>query len=63
VTLEGYLGTAPVYFNVPPLPPGDYRIRLDLIYQNGGIGDMQARTATLYAALRVLPAQTGSTSA
>jgi hypothetical protein len=54
VTLEGYPGTMPLDFDVPPVPPGDYRVRLDLIHPDAEIGDIRQRTATLYAPLRVL---------
>jgi hypothetical protein len=54
VTLEGYRATRPLYFVVPPVPAGDYRIRLDLIHSRGEVGDLRDRTATLYAPLRIL---------
>jgi hypothetical protein len=55
MTLEGYRGTMPLFFDVPPVQHGEYRIRLDLTHSSHGIGDVQARTATLYAFLLVLP--------
>jgi hypothetical protein len=53
VTL-GYSATTPLYFDVPPIPAGDYRLRLDAIHGRGAAGDLRHRTATLYAFLRVL---------
>ena len=55
MTLEGYRGTMPICFEVPPIPESEYRIRLDLTHSHEGIGDIRARTATLYAFLLVLP--------
>jgi hypothetical protein len=55
VTLEGYRADSPLYFDAPPLDPGDYRIRLDATHPAGSIGDLRQRTATLYATLRLLP--------
>ena len=52
VTAEGYRGTMPLSFRVPPLTAGDYRIRLDLV--RSGEEPVQQRTATLYGFLRVL---------
>jgi hypothetical protein len=57
VTLEAYPATMPLYFDVPPVDPGVYRIRLDAIAPDGRIGDLRRRTATFYVALRVLPSQ------
>jgi hypothetical protein len=54
VTLEGYPGTMPMQFDVPSIPAGDYRLRVDLIHSNGALGDLRHRTATLYAPLRIL---------
>jgi hypothetical protein len=54
VTMEGYVGTMPLHFDVPPVPDGDYRVRLDLVHQRTEIGAVQQRTATLYAPIRVL---------
>jgi len=54
ITLEGYPATAPLYFDAPPIAPGDYRIRLDATHGNAEIGDLRARTATLYTELRML---------
>jgi hypothetical protein len=56
VTLEGYSAAAPMYFDVPPLPPGDYRIRLDATHASADVGNLRERTATLYAQLRILRA-------
>jgi hypothetical protein len=55
VTAEGYSATSPLYFDVPSLEPGDYRMRLDATHSNHDIGDLQRRTATFYVFLRVLP--------
>jgi hypothetical protein len=54
VTLVGYRGTAPLYVRLPPVAPGDYRLRLDLVHGNLDVGDIRARTATLYAPLRIV---------
>jgi hypothetical protein len=54
VTLEGYSGTTPLVFQVPPVGAGEYRIRLDFI--DGAGGSVRERTATLYAFLRVIDA-------
>jgi hypothetical protein len=59
VTLEGYGGTQPMSFHVPPVPPGDYRIRLDLT--RSGDGPVRERTATLFGFLRVLALQSSPT--
>jgi hypothetical protein len=60
-TLEGIPATEPVYFDVPSVPPGDYRLRRDLLVT--ALGDRSSslieRTATLYAPLRVLPSREG----
>jgi hypothetical protein len=40
VTAEGYSATSPLYFDVPSLEPGDYRIRLDGTHSNHDIGDL-----------------------
>jgi len=55
VTAEGYRGSSPMYFTVPPLAPGDYRLRFDMIHYNGDLGDVRHRTASLEAPLRILP--------
>jgi hypothetical protein len=55
VTMEGYRGDQRMYFRAPFVKPGDYRLRFDLIHSNLDIGGVQARRATLYAYLRVLP--------
>ena len=55
VTLEGYRATSPLYFEVPPLDPGEYRIRLDAVLTGDTDVDVRDRTATFYAPLRVLP--------
>jgi hypothetical protein len=44
----------PLYFVVPPVSAGDYRIRLDLIHSRTDVGDLRDRTATLYAPLRIV---------
>lgn len=54
VTREGYSGTTPLVFQVPPVDAGEYRIRLDFI--DGAEGSVRERTATLYAFLRVVDA-------
>jgi hypothetical protein len=54
VTLIGVNGAAPLYVHVPPVAPGDYRFRLGLTHSNHEIGDIKARTVTLYAPLRVI---------
>jgi len=54
VTLAEHPATTPLYFDVPPIPPGEYRVRLDLIHSRAELGDPRDRTATLYAPLRVL---------
>lgn len=54
VTAEGYSATSPLYFAVPPLEPGDYRVRLDATHANHEIGDLQRRTATFYVPLHVM---------
>jgi hypothetical protein len=54
VTLEGYQATTPLFFVVPPVSAGDYRIRLDLIHSRAEIGDLRDRMATLYVPLRIL---------
>ena len=41
-----------MYFEVPPIPPGGYRIRVDAIATSDE-DDLRHRTATLYALLRV----------
>jgi hypothetical protein len=58
VTLEGYRGTMPLFFDVPPIPAGDCRIRLDLTHSSEAVGNVRQRTTTLYAWLRVLEGQT-----
>ena len=55
VTMQAIPGTTPLYVRLPPVVPGDYRFRLDLVHGNHDIGDVQARTATLYSPLRVIP--------
>jgi hypothetical protein len=56
VTLRGYRGTMPLYVRLPPLvAPGDYRLRVELVHGDLDIGDVRARTATLYSPLRVIP--------
>ena len=54
MTLPGYRGTTPSYVRLPPVGPGDYRFRLDLVHRNHDLGGVRARTATLYSPLRVL---------
>jgi hypothetical protein len=55
-TMEGYSGTTPMHFEVPPIPPGSYRIRIDATTGDADAEeDLHHRTATLYAQLRVLP--------
>jgi hypothetical protein len=56
VTLKGYRGTAPIHVRLPPVDPGDYRLRVDLV--NGALdsGDVRARTATLYSPVRIITA-------
>ena len=58
-TLEGIPATEAVYFDVPPVPPGDYRVRRDLVVTPRA--DRSSlhleNTATLYAPLRVLPSR------
>lgn len=54
VTLEAIPGPTPLYVRLPPVEPGEYRLRLDLVHRNHDIGDVQARTATLYSPLRVV---------
>lgn len=64
VTLEGHQATKPQYFDVPPLDPGNYRLRVDLLYGNSGTADqtidlarpLRLQTATLYSELQVLRA-------
>jgi hypothetical protein len=51
VSMEAYRGDSPLYVDVPPLPPGDYRFRLDLM--RTGDESIRDRTATLYAPFRV----------
>jgi hypothetical protein len=58
VTREGYRGTMRRFFDVPPIPAGDCRIRLDLTHSSEAIGNLRQRTATLYAWLRVLERET-----
>lgn len=55
MTMEGYFATTPMHFEVPPIPPGNYRIRVDAIARTNEDDDLRQRTATLYAQLRVLP--------
>jgi len=52
MTLEGYQGNAPLSFEVPPVSPGEYRIRVDLA--RSGDEPVAERTATMYGYLRVL---------
>jgi hypothetical protein len=52
MSLEGYPGTMPLSFQVPRVPAGEYRVRLDLV--RTGDEPVAERTATLYGFLRVL---------
>ena len=54
MSLEGYAADTDTYFDAPPLPPGKYRVRLDATHPDGAPGDLRHRTATLYAALRII---------
>jgi hypothetical protein len=54
VSLEGYRATMPLSFQVPPISPGEYRVRLDIA--RGGEEPVAERTATLYGFIRVLDA-------
>jgi hypothetical protein len=56
ITMEGYTGPTPMHFEVPPIPPGDYRVRIDATAGDADVEeDLRHRTATLYATLCVLP--------
>jgi hypothetical protein len=54
-TAEGYPATTPMHFQLPPIPPGSHRIRIDAIADADPEQDLRHRTATLYAEFRVLP--------
>jgi hypothetical protein len=54
VTAEGYLAAQPMYFDVPPIEPGDYRIRIDAAMPSHPAPSLRDRTATLYTSLLVL---------
>jgi hypothetical protein len=58
--MEGYFATTPMHFEVPPIPPGEYRIRIDATARSADDGlDLRRRTATLYAQFRVVPGPGG----
>jgi hypothetical protein len=51
VTMEGYPLSVPMHIDVPPLAPGLYRLRLDVIAIEDS--ELRQRTATLYAPLTI----------
>ena len=53
---ECYPAQMTLYFDVPPLPRSDYRLRHDVIGGNRDVGDLYDRIPTLDACLRVVSA-------
>lgn len=59
VAMTSIPGPTPLYVRLPPVAPGEYRLRLDLVHRNHELGEVRVRTATLYAPVRVIPLDGG----